>query len=95
MEDKPRQTAATAAGQINQPTQEAAGMIGTARAAVEDAVAKAGREVTRGYEAAEELVEESAQCVGHYPFSSVAVAFGGGVLVGWLIARTQRERFRR
>ena len=37
--------------------------------------------------AAEELVNETSQCVGHYPFSSVAVAFGGGVLIGWLITR--------
>ena len=90
MEENPRPPAATAAGQINQSTHEAAGMIGTARAAVADAAATAGHEVTHGYEAAEELVEETAQCVGHYPFSSVAVAFGGGVLVGWLIARNQR-----
>ena len=92
MEENPRPQAATAAGQINQSTPEAAGMIDTARAAVADAMATAGHEVTRGYEAAEEVVEESARCVGHYPFSSVAVAFGGGVLVGWLIARTQKER---
>ena len=93
MDENTRRQAATAAGQINRSTPEAAGMIDTARAAVADAAATAGHEVTRGYEAAEELVEETAQCVGHYPFSSVAVAFGGGVLVGWLLARAQRERF--
>ena len=93
MKENPRPQAATVAGQVNQSTHEAAGIIDTARSAVADAVATAGHEVTHGYEAAEELVEETAQCVGHYPFSSVAVAFGGGVLIGWLIARTQRARF--
>ena len=38
------------------------------------------------------VIDETAQCIGHYPFSTVAVAFAGGLLVGWLISNTQRRR---
>lgn len=43
-------------------------------------------------EAADTLIAETAQCVRHYPLSAVAAAFGGGVLVGWLIAYNLKGR---
>jgi hypothetical protein len=43
-------------------------------------------------EAADNLVAETAQCVRHYPVSAVAAAFGGGALIGWLIAHTLKRQ---
>jgi ElaB/YqjD/DUF883 family membrane-anchored ribosome-binding protein len=42
-------------------------------------------------EAADTLMAETAQCVRHYPLSAVAAAFGGGMLVGWLIAHNLKR----
>jgi len=65
-----------------QPSREAGGAISAA----------VGGAVESGAVAAEDLVEEAARCIGHYPFSAVVLAFGGGVLTGWLIACNLRTR---
>jgi hypothetical protein len=38
-------------------------------------------------EAPSTFIADTAQFVRHYPLGIVAAAFGGGLLVGWLIAR--------
>lgn len=95
MEENVSHMTTTEAGLTARQQDEASGLIGTVSTAVEGAAAAAGREIKRGYEAAGELVEETAQCVGHYPLSAVALAFGGGVLVGLLLARSSGPRLSR
>lgn len=43
-------------------------------------------------EAASTFMAETAQFVRHYPLGAVAAAFGGGVLIGWLIAHDLKTR---
>ena len=38
------------------------------------------------------FIAETAQFVRHYPLGMVTVAFGGGVLIGWLIANDLKAR---
>jgi hypothetical protein len=42
--------------------------------------------------AASTFIAETTQFVQHYPLGAVATAFGGGVLVGWLIAHDLKTR---
>lgn len=48
--------------------------------------------MTASGEAAGNFIAETTQFVRHYLPGAVAVAFGGGVLVGWLIARGLKTR---
>lgn len=59
--------------------------------AVEDGVLAARRAAKRGYYAAEDLMDEAAHRVKRNPLGSVAIAFGAGALIGWLVARLIRK----
>ena len=59
--------------------------------AVEDGVLAARRAARRGYHAAEDLMDEAAYHVKRNPLGSVAIAFGAGTLIGWLVARLIRK----
>jgi ElaB/YqjD/DUF883 family membrane-anchored ribosome-binding protein len=60
--------------------------------ALDDAVAKARREVKLGYQKAEDLADDAALRVRRHPFVSVAVSFGAGALAAWLISRRVNGR---
>ena len=60
--------------------------------ALDDAVAKARREVKHGYQKAEDLVDNAALRVRRHPFASLAVSFGAGALAAWLISRKVNGR---
>ncbi|HLG17879.1 MAG TPA: hypothetical protein VJH03_25785 [Blastocatellia bacterium] len=59
--------------------------------AVEDGAAAARRAVRRGAHAAEDLLDEAAHRVKRSPLRSVAIAFGAGALIGWVITRLIRK----
>ena len=63
--------------------------------AVEDGVEMARRAVKRGRYAAEDLMDETAHRIKQYPFRAVALtfalAFGTGVLFGWVGSRVCRK----
>jgi uncharacterized membrane protein YciS (DUF1049 family) len=48
--------------------------------------------ITAPAEAASNFIAETAQFVQHYLLGAMAVAFGGGMLVGWLIAHDLKIR---
>lgn len=63
--------------------------------AVEDGVDMARRAAKRGRYAAEDLMDETAHRIKQYPFQAVALtfglAFGTGVLFGWIGSRACRK----
>jgi ElaB/YqjD/DUF883 family membrane-anchored ribosome-binding protein len=63
--------------------------------AVEDYADGTKRAVRRGRLAAEELIEEAAHSIKQRPLQTVAVtfglAFGTGVLFGWIASRTRKK----
>jgi ElaB/YqjD/DUF883 family membrane-anchored ribosome-binding protein len=62
--------------------------------AFEDGKREAKRALKRGYNAAEDLVDETSYRVKHNPMKSVAIAFGVGVLFGGVITGLTRKLFR-
>ncbi len=53
--------------------------------AIEDTKRETRRVFKRGYNAAEDFVDETAYRVKHHPLRSVAIAFGAGTLLGVIV----------
>ena len=53
--------------------------------ALEDTRRETRRALKRGYNAAEDLVDETAYRVKHHPLRSVAIAFGAGAVLGVIV----------
>ncbi len=52
---------------------------------IEDTKRETRRALKRSYNAAEDLVDETAHRVKHHPLRSVAIAFGAGALFGVIV----------
>ena len=59
-----------------------------------DGKREARRVIRRGYNAAEDLVDEAAHRVKHHPIRAVAIAFGVGALFGGMITGIGRKVFK-
>jgi len=59
--------------------------------AVEDSLVTAKRAVKRGYNSAEDLVDDAAHRIKRYPLRSVIGAFAIGAFAGWLLLRIRRQ----
>ena len=79
-------------GEIEILRREAARAKARVSDALDDAVAKARREIKHGYQKAEDLADEAALRVKRHPFASLAVSFGAGALAAWLISRKVNGR---
>jgi ElaB/YqjD/DUF883 family membrane-anchored ribosome-binding protein len=51
---------------------------------VEDSLVTAKRAVKRGYDSAEDLIDEASHSIKRYPLRSVIGAFAIGAVAGWL-----------
>ena len=81
-------------GEIELLRREAGRVKARAVDAFDDAVAKARRGVRRGYQTAEDFVDEAELRVRRHPFASLALSFGAGALGAWLVSRKLSGRVR-
>lgn len=52
---------------------------------------KAQRMIRRGYDTAEDYLDESTRCIKHHPWQSVGVALGAGLALGFLAGLLSRR----
>ena len=64
---------------------EASRLRGVVNEAVDESLVNARRAARRGYNSAEDLLEETAHEIKRHPFRSVACALVMGALAGWLL----------
>jgi ElaB/YqjD/DUF883 family membrane-anchored ribosome-binding protein len=76
--------------QISSLGREASRLKGAVTDAVEDSVITAKRAVKRGYNSAEDMIDEAAHQIKRYPLRSVMGAFAIGALVGCLLSWTPK-----
>lgn len=69
---------------------EASRLKGAVTDAVDDSLVTAKRAVRRGYESAEDFVDETSHRIKRYPLRSVVCAFACGAVAGWLLFRNRR-----
>ena len=81
-------------GEIEILRREAARVKAKAVDAFDDVVAKARRGVRRGYQTAEDLVDDATLRVRRHPLASLALSFGAGALGAWFISRKFNGRTR-
>ena len=60
-------------------------------AALEDGKVAARRAVKRGYNRAEDLIDEASYRVKRSPLQSVGIGFGAGLLIGAIVTRLLRR----
>lgn len=77
--------------QISNLGREATRFKGVVTDAVEDSLVNAKRAVKRGYESAEDFVDETSHRIKRYPLRSVVCALACGVLAGWLLFRNRKS----
>ena len=73
--------------QLARLNHESSRLISAVSEAAEDVMLSARRELKRGYYKAEELADEAVYSIKHNPMRSVALAFGAGAVLGWLVTR--------
>lgn len=71
--------------QISNVGREASRLRGVATDAVDDALINARRAARRGYNSAEDLLDETAHQIKRHPFRSVLCSLALGALIGWLL----------
>ena len=76
---------AQVAGLGHQATRIKTAVTDAVTEAIEDTKRETRRALKRSYNAAEDLVDETAYRVKHHPLRSVAIAFGAGALVGVIV----------
>jgi len=70
---------------------EASRIKGVVSDQVEDSLVTAKRAVKRGYNSAEDLMEEASHRIKRYPVRSVIGALAIGALAGWLFSSARRS----
>lgn len=71
--------------QVSNLGREASRLRGVVNEAVDESLVNARRAARRGYNSAEDLLEETAHEIKRHPFRSVACALAMGALAGWLL----------
>jgi ElaB/YqjD/DUF883 family membrane-anchored ribosome-binding protein len=77
--------------QVSNLGREATRLKGVVSDAVEDSLVTARRAAKRGYNSAEDLVDDAAHEIKRHPFRSVVCAFAVGAFAGWLLLRIRRQ----
>ncbi|HSO75022.1 MAG TPA: hypothetical protein VLU47_09300 [Blastocatellia bacterium] len=80
-----------AGAQVSELGHQAGRLKSVAAEAIEDGRAAARRAVKRGYNRAEDLMDDAAHRVKKSPLQSVGFCFGVGVLIGAIFARLLRR----
>jgi ElaB/YqjD/DUF883 family membrane-anchored ribosome-binding protein len=69
---------------------EASRLKGVMTDAVDDSMVNARRAARRGYNSAEDLIEETSHQIKRHPLRSVLCALALGALLGWLLVPRRR-----
>lgn len=77
--------------QISNLGREASRLKDVVTDAVEDSVITAKRAVKRGYNSAEDMIEEASHQIKRYPLRSVISAFAIGALIGCMLSWASRN----
>ena len=72
--------------QISNLGREASRIRGVVSEAVDDSMVNARRVARRGYNSAEDMVEETSHQIKRHPIRSVLCALAMGAVLGWLLA---------
>ena len=70
---------------------EASRLRGAVSEAVDESLVNARRAARRGYNSAEDLIDDAAHQIKRHPFRSVVCALAMGALVGWLLFPRRRR----
>ena len=76
--------------QISSLGREASRLKSVVNEKVDDSLVTAKRAVKRGYDSAEDLLDEASHSIKRYPVRSVLGAFAIGALAGWLLSNGRR-----
>lgn len=71
--------------QISNLGREASRLKGVVSEAVDDSLVNARRAAKRGYNSAEDMIEEASHEIKRHPIRSVLCALAIGALAGWLL----------
>jgi len=77
--------------QISNLGREATRLRGVVSEAVDDSLVNARRAAKRGYNSAEDLIEETSYQIKRHPLRSVLCALAMGAVLGWLLAPRRRR----
>jgi ElaB/YqjD/DUF883 family membrane-anchored ribosome-binding protein len=77
--------------QISNMGREASRLRGVVTDAVDDTLVNARRTARRGYNSAEDLIDETAHQIRRHPLRSVLCALAVGAIVGWLLVPRRRR----
>ena len=77
--------------QISNLGREASRLRGAVSEVVDDSLVNARRAARRGYNSAEDLIEETSHQIKRHPIRSVLCAMAMGAVLGWLFAPRQRR----
>ena len=76
--------------QINNLGREASRLRGVVTDAVDDSMVNARRAARRGYNSAEDLIDEASHEIKRHPLRSVICALAVGAIAGWLLLPRRR-----
>jgi ElaB/YqjD/DUF883 family membrane-anchored ribosome-binding protein len=77
--------------QISNLGREASRIRGVVSEAVDDSLVNARRVARRGYNSAEDLIDETSHQIKRHPLRSVLCALAMGAVVGWLLAPRRKR----
>ena len=77
--------------QISNLGHEASRLRGVVTDAVDDSLVNARRAARRGYNSAEDLIDETSHHIKRHPLRSVLCALAIGALAGWLLFPRRRR----
>jgi ElaB/YqjD/DUF883 family membrane-anchored ribosome-binding protein len=70
---------------------EASRLRGVVTEAVDESLVNARRVARRGYNTAEDLIDETAHQIKRHPFRSVLCSLAIGAVIGWLLVPRRRR----